>query len=81
MGMCRGQPDAGYARNSDASGIVRLGEVTPDTVTIILEADCLSRLLGEHKLYVEDFWCADERSCKYLKELLLTLLSHRSGVR
>lgn len=44
-------------------------------VSILLEADCLCRLLRSHQLHVQDFSCMDARSKECVRHLILGLIS------
>ena len=62
------------SRIADAATIDWLANTGPQPVSITLDAGCLSRLLRQHHLHVEDFSCTDAKSKARGRNLLLTLL-------
>lgn len=62
------------SRIADVTSISWLAGTKPQPVSITLDAGCLSRLLREHHLHVEDFLCTDAESKARVRSMLLGML-------
>lgn len=63
------------SRIADIATIDWLASSESQPVSITLDAGCLSRLLRQHHLHVEDFSCMDAESKARVQTILLTLLT------